>query len=151
MHYVSTIEAERIRNQVSLSALKGLIIKLGGLREGRKAIILISEGFTNVLPAQVNDPIATCNGGMCGNAPRPRPDPIGGQNPAVQSRMDSQEFFLQTEMLSDIKLVFDLANRYNTAIYTVDPRGLAPFEFDLSTQGRPRSASPKTRPCSTAR
>ncbi len=135
VHYVSTIEAERIRNQVSLSALKGLIIRLGGLREGRKAIILISEGFTNVLPAQVNDPIATCNGGMCGNAPRPRPDPIGGQNPAVQSRMDSQEFFLQSEMLSDIKLVFDLANRYNTAIYTVDPRGLAPFEFDLSTAG----------------
>ena len=135
VHYVSTIEAERIRNQVSLSALKGLIIKLGGLREGRKAIILISEGFTNVLPAQVNDPIATCNGGMCGNAPRPGPDPIGAQNSPMQSRIDSQEFFLQTEMLSDIKLVYDLANRYNTAIYTLDPRGLAPFEFDLSTQG----------------
>ena len=63
VHYVSTIEAERIRNQVTLSALKGLIITLGGLREGRKAIVLISEGFTNSLPAQVNDQIATCNGG----------------------------------------------------------------------------------------
>ena len=63
VHYVSTIEAERIRNQVTLSALKGLITRLGGLREGRKAILLISEGFTNSLPAQVQDPIATCNGG----------------------------------------------------------------------------------------
>ena len=62
VHYVSTIEAERIRNQVTLTAIKGLIIKLGGLREGRKAIVLVSEGFTNVLPAQVNDQIATCNG-----------------------------------------------------------------------------------------
>ena len=35
VHYVSTIEAERIRNQVTLTAIKGLIIKLGGL--GRKA------------------------------------------------------------------------------------------------------------------
>ena len=77
VHYVSTIEAERIRNQVTLTALKGLIIKLGGLREGRKAIVLISEGFTNALPAQVNDQVATCNGGACGNQPRPRPDPIG--------------------------------------------------------------------------
>ena len=62
VHYVSTIEAERIRNQVTLTALKGLIIKLGGLREGRKAIVLISEGFTNSLPAQMNDQVATCNG-----------------------------------------------------------------------------------------
>src|SRR5688500_15802117 len=59
VHYVSTMEAERIRNEVTLSALKGLIIRLGGLREGRKAILLISEGFTNALPAQVQDPIAS--------------------------------------------------------------------------------------------
>ena len=134
VHYVSTIEAERIRNQVTLSALKGLIIKLGGMREGRKAIVLISEGFTNSLPAQVNDPIATCNGAPCGNAPRPRPDPIN-MDPMLKSRIESQEFFQQSEMLSDIKSVYDLANRYNTTIYAVDPRGLAPFEYDLSTQG----------------
>jgi hypothetical protein len=35
-------------------------------------------------------------------------------------------------MLSDIRLVYEIANRYNTTIYTVDPRGLTPFEFDLS-------------------
>src|SRR5262245_27718435 len=58
VHYVSTIEAERIRNQVTLSAIKGLITRLGGLREGRKAIVLISEGYTNTLPAQVVDRIA---------------------------------------------------------------------------------------------
>jgi VWFA-related protein len=134
VHYVSTIEAERIRNQVTLTALKGLIIKLGGLREGRKAIVLVSEGFTNALPAQVNDQIATCNGGLCGNQPRPRPDGIG--DPALQGRLDSQEFFLQTDLLSDLRMVYELANRYNTAIYAVDPRGLAPFEFDLSTAGQ---------------
>ena len=33
---------EQIRNQVSLSALKGLIIHMGGLKEGRKALILVS-------------------------------------------------------------------------------------------------------------
>ncbi len=38
--------------------------------------------------------------------------------------------------MSDIKMVTDLANRYNTAIYSLDPRGLAPFEFDLSTAGQ---------------
>ena len=136
VHYVSTIEAERIRNQVTLTAIKGLIIKLGGLGERRKAIVLVSEGFTNVLPVQVNDQIATCNGGACGNQPRPRTDPIGGANSPAQQRMESQEFFLQAEMMSDIKMVTDLANRYNCAIYSLDPRGLAPFEFDLSTAGQ---------------
>lgn len=136
VHYVSTIEAERIRNQVTLTALKGLIVRLGGLREGRKAIILISEGFTNSLPVQMNDQFATCNGAPCGNQPRSRPDPIGGGNSPMQQRMDTQDFFLQTDLLSDIRMVFELANRYNTAIYPVDPRGLAPFEFDLSTQGQ---------------
>ncbi len=135
VHYVSSIEAERIRNEVTLTALKGLIIRLGGLREGRKSIILITEGFTNSLPAQVNDQIATCNGGACGNQPRARPDPIG-QDPALQSRLDSQEFFLQTDLLGDIRRVTELANRYNVAIYAVDPRGLAAFEFDLSTAGQ---------------
>jgi VWFA-related protein len=36
---------ERIRNQVSLSALQGLAERLGNLREGRKSVLLISEGF----------------------------------------------------------------------------------------------------------
>jgi VWFA-related protein len=136
VHYVPTIEAERIRNQVTLTALKGLIIRLGGLREGRKAIILISEGFTNTLPVQMNDQVATCNGGGCGNQPRPRPDAIGGGNSPMQQRLDAQDFFLQTDLLSDLRMVYELANRYNVAIYPVDPRGLAPFEFDLSTAGQ---------------
>src|SRR5688572_22157604 len=108
VHYVSTIEAERIRNQVTLTALKGLIIKLGGYKEGRKAIVLISEGFTNSLPVQMNDQIATCNGAACGNQPRPRPDQVGNQNSALQQRMDTQDFFLQTDLLSDIRMVYEL-------------------------------------------
>jgi VWFA-related protein len=134
VHYVSTIEAERIRNDVTLTALKALIVRLGGLTERRKAIILISEGYTNTLPPQMIDQVATCNGGLCGNQPRPRPDPIA-PGPA-QSRMESQEFFLQTDLLSDLRRVYEMANRYNTAIYAVDPRGLTPFETDLSTAGQ---------------
>jgi VWFA-related protein len=41
VHYVSTIEAERIRNDVTLTALKALIVRLGGMTERRKAIIII--------------------------------------------------------------------------------------------------------------
>jgi VWFA-related protein len=134
VNYVSTMEAERIRNQVVMSALKGLIIKLGGLRDGRKSLILISEGFTNSMPSQAQDPIAAQP-----NAPGPggvggpirAPDPMPGTDP-LESRKESMDFFAKSDLLSDISWVTQTANRYNTTIYTVDPRGLATFEFDLS-------------------
>ncbi len=59
--------------------------------------------------------------------------------------MDAMEFFAQTDLLSDIRSVYELANRYNTAIYAVDPRGLAPFEFDLSTAGQANVSLTKDR------
>ena len=122
VNYVSTIEAERIRNDVSLSALKALIVHLGGLREGRKAILLVSEGYTNTMPAQAQDAIAAQPSG----GPR-APDPL------VQStREQSTQYFQQAEMLGDIKRLYEMANRYNTTIYAIDPRGLANFEYDLS-------------------
>ena len=124
VNFVSTMDAERIRNQVTLSALKGLIVRLGGLREGRKSLILISEGFTNMLPPQAQDPIADTPG----SGGPSRPDPVGGTSPNQQSR----DYFMKTEMFSDIQWVYEMANKYNTTIYTVDPRGLATFEFDLS-------------------
>ena len=123
VYYVSTMEAERIRNQVTLSAIKALIVHLGGLREGRKSVIVVTEGYTNSMPAQAQDAIAA--------EPNPggrAPDPIGGVSP----RQQSQEFFLQADMLSDLRLVYEMANRYNTSLYMVDPRGLATFEYDLS-------------------
>ena len=44
---------EQIRDQVSFSALEGLITHLGGFKEGRKTLILVTEGFTGILR---NDP-----------------------------------------------------------------------------------------------
>jgi VWFA-related protein len=123
VNYVSTMEAERIRNQVSLSAIKAMIVHMGGLKEGRKSLILITEGWTNSLPSQVQDQIASQP--QAGSRP---PDPVTGKS----SREQSQDYFDQAEMLGDIRLVYEMANRYNTMIYAVDPRGLAVFEFDLS-------------------
>ena len=36
------------------------------------------------------------------------------------------------DMMSDLTLIFAEANRNNTSIYAVDPRGLAPFEYDIN-------------------
>jgi VWFA-related protein len=115
---------EQIRNQVSLSALKGLVTHLGGLREGRKSVILVSEGYTNVLPPQLRDPIAS----MPGYGNPNRNDPMATDTGAAASA----NFFSSIDILSDLRNVYDAANRANTAIYSLDPRGLATNEFDLS-------------------
>ncbi len=43
-----------------------------------------------------------------------------------------ERFFSQAEMLSDLKDVYDLANKNNVSIYALDPRGLAVFEHDVN-------------------
>src|SRR5574338_294503 len=123
--YYPAETVERIRNQVTLSALRGLVTHLGGLREGRKAVILVSEGFSNTLPAQLADPVAAMPG--IGNPYHGRPSPT--DDTAGQT---TREFFAQTDLMTELRDVYAAANRSNTAIYTLDPRGLAPFEFDIN-------------------
>ena len=122
--YYPTSIVERIRNQVSLSALKALIMHLGGLREGRKALLLLSEGYTHYLPPQLRNRDA--EQGSFGN--RSRLDAFAGDNELERSL----QFMATADMMESLQQVFDVANRNNTAIYAVDPRGLGVFEFDIS-------------------
>ncbi len=114
---------ERVRRQVSLSALTGLSVKLGALREGRKAIVLVSEGYLAMLPPQLRGPIATMPG--LGNPNRG--NPLAGEN----MQEDRARFMAEIDVQSELQRVFEEANRSNTAIYAVDPRGLSTGEFDI--------------------
>jgi VWFA-related protein len=115
---------ERIRNQVSLSALESLATHMGGLKEGRKSLILVSEGYTNMLPPQMRDPVAGIQG--LGNPNQFNPQ--AGQNDPLEDRAST---LANWDMESDLREVYTVANRYNVAIYSVDPRGLANFEFGI--------------------
>ena len=125
--YYPTEVVERVRNQVSLSALKALVTGLGTKREGRKSVILISEGYSNYLPPQLRDPSAAQPG--VGNPARGTL--AGERTPDERNAEQRAQFFSYTELLSDLREVFTAANRANCAIYALDPRGLAAFEFDI--------------------
>ena len=113
---------EYIRTQVTLSALRALSIHLGTQREGRKTVLFVSEGMTYNIPSAIQNPNDP-------NAPfAPPVDPTRGGGYS----QSSAEFFKETEMVGDLKYIFDAANRANTSIYTLDPRGMAPFAFDIS-------------------
>ncbi|MBE3132077.1 MAG: VWA domain-containing protein [Acidobacteria bacterium] len=123
MYPVETVE--RIRNQVTLSALEGLVIHLGSMREGRKAVILVSEGFSNYIPPQLRDPVAAFPG--LGNPNRNRP--LAGEGDPNEERA---QFLGSADLNNELRDVYDAANKNNTAIYALDPRGLAPFEYDIN-------------------
>ena len=118
-----TETVERIRNKVSLSALKGLIIHMGTLKQGRKSLIVVSEGFTYMVPPQMRSPNSQMPAiaGVTG----------GAADPVTESRAN---FSATIDMQQDLRDIYDEANRNNVSLYPVDPRGLAVFEFDLASR-----------------
>jgi VWFA-related protein len=120
-----TETVEKIRNDVIVGALRGLAVRLGSLREGRKSIIYVSEGLTISLPPQMRR----------ADASMPQPITPTDNSPVAQGREMTAEWFSQSDVYSRMRDVFDAANRNNAAIYSLDPRGLAPFEYDINDGG----------------
>jgi len=120
----STEIVERIRNQVSLSAIKALIIRMGSLKEGRKALILVTEGYSNYVPPQLRS--------MTAGTPDPNNpaynNPLADTGSLNESRA---QFAASADLDFDLREVYSAANRYNVSLYPVDPRGLATGEFGI--------------------
>jgi VWFA-related protein len=116
---------EKIRNQVSLSALKALIVHMGSLKEGRKSLILVSEGYSNLLPPQMRSADAQMPG--LGN-------PQAGNSQAGVNDINEERlaWTASLDLESDLREIYGTANRNNVSIYAVDPRGLPGFEFDIN-------------------
>jgi VWFA-related protein len=125
--YYPVAQVEQIRNDLSMGALKAAAVRMGGMREGRKSILFVSEGFTSSVPAQLNDPVAALPG--YGNPYRGSP----GTDPAMTQRQQAGEFFDEVDLDTRLKEVYDTVNRNNTSIYAVDPRGLAVFEYGIES------------------
>lgn len=120
---------EKIRNQVSLSALRGLMTRLGGMREGRKTVIVVSEGYTDFVPPQLRGNNA--QSGMVGRGTTAMTgdssvDPMGAM------ALDRERFFGDMDIRMLMRDVTTDANRNNVSLYMLDPRGLAGFEFDIN-------------------
>ncbi len=103
---------ERLRNDLTMTALENACRFLATLRDGRKTLLFVSEGLSGSLPAGV--------------------DTRGPGRPAGLPPSPSQQFFNSTELLTSLRQIFIAAARSNTSIYTLDPRGLAGSEFDIA-------------------
>jgi VWFA-related protein len=118
-----TDQVEEIRNEVTLDALRGAAVKLGGMRDGRKSIVFVSEGFISTLPPQLSSPVAALPGFVNQSQP--------GQDAPNDPRSQAQQFFNSVDLTNRLREVYDTLNRNNTSMYAVDPRGLAATEYGI--------------------
>jgi VWFA-related protein len=126
---------ERRREQKTLRALDELIEYLGTLRDERKFVVLLSEGW--VLFRQ-NDSLAA----ILEPDSIPSPPPVGPGNGRVSRGTVKPEAYdrgfasceRERSMLAfldhavEIRQLAQRANRANVTFYPVDPRGLAAFD-----------------------
>src|SRR6266542_2439942 len=97
--YYPTEIVEKVRNQVSLSALKALIVHMGSLKEGRKALIVVSEGYSNLPPPQMRNADSTMPG--LGN-----PNAFNPGTGANDPNEDRYQFFSNLDLDTDLREVY---------------------------------------------
>ena len=138
---------ERRREQKTLRALDDLIAHLGTLRDERKFVVLLSEGW--VLFRQNERPGRGPRAGLdavaaAASAPSTARSPGGtatmnayDRGFASCERERSMLAFVDHSL--ELRQLAQRANRANVTFYVVDPRGLAPFDDSI---GPMRPATP---------
>jgi VWFA-related protein len=143
---------DRRRERTTLDALRDLVRYLGSLREERKAILAISDGWLLYRPDSTITELRVV--GRDGQRePVPGNEPIGvGANgklgvgagrdrdgaPVSQTICDKDRMFLASIDNDDyFRQLLDVANRNNASFYPIDPRGLAAFDSDLGPDPPP--------------
>ncbi len=120
----TTVEmSSRRHERMVLSALRGLVEHLQGVREERKAILLVTEGWLLYTPSPVggNNPTAPPRIGIDRGKPT-----IGDPRdaaPREECERDRQ-ILSQIDDERELRELLQVANRANATFYPVDPSGL---------------------------
>jgi len=128
----------RHREQLTFDALEDLVLSVRTLREERKAVLAITDGWLIYRPnSSLNRPLK--NSSPPGNPPigvDPRTGRLSTQSPDSEQYPDAarRKCEIDRQTLSNIddetrlRTIIEEANRSNTAFYPVDPRGLTVFD-----------------------
>jgi VWFA-related protein len=129
---------DRRHEKRTLDALHDLVVHLGGLREERKAVLAISEGWLLYGPNLSLMP--QVEGGRVPQGPPVVVEPRGGKlttkdsstSVAPSNRCTADRMNLaQIDDETDFRWLLDRANSSNVSFYPVDPRGLAVFDTPI--------------------
>jgi len=136
----------RRRERIVLDSLQDLIRHMGAIREGRTAVITVTDGWVLFRPDQTltkrrTDPLGRFVDPIPG-----MPPPVGvGPGGTLTSRLPSDgKISDRTECEKDqmdlamadnerrFRDLFGEANRANVSFYPIDPRGLAGFDSSMA-------------------
>jgi VWFA-related protein len=133
----------------TLRALEDTVSRLGELREGRKAVLLVSEGWPMYRPdqklARALPPISQQG---CPPAPPATPGIYVGpggklqsgadpRNPQYMDKAPCDAARLRLALVdneSDYRRLLDRTNRETVSFYPIDPRGLAVFDTPIDAK-----------------
>jgi len=143
---------DRRHEKRAMDALRDLVAFLGGIREERKAILAITNGWLLYRPnMQLARPL-NCHGVPSG--PTIGVDPRGGKlttkDPPTIGNAPTQKCdvdrvnLAQIDNANDFRTLLDEANRANASFYPVDPRGLVVFDTPIVRNDVPGVAPPMT-------
>ncbi len=122
---------DRRHETLTLDALKDLVIFVGGIREERKAIFFLSDGW---VPTRADPALANWSDGMPPGMKKPSVGPDGRlraggtefeQGGSNRRMCDQKRIKLAGEdHQAEFQRLLDLANRHNATFYSVDLGGL---------------------------
>jgi VWFA-related protein len=142
----------RRRERMVLDSLRDLVRYLGTVREERKAILTVTQGWVLFKPDSSMTQLRVMD--QFGNTePIPGNEPIGvdphgklrvggentrDSNPASQTICDKDRMYLSSIDNDEyFRRILEVANRNNASFYPIDPRGLAAFDAPLGPDAPP--------------
>jgi VWFA-related protein len=144
---------DRRHEKLVLDALEDLVGYLHGVREERKAILAISDGWLLFHPNEALARPLKCQGVPTGPTVTVDPrsgrlttkDPANGSAPTNKCDADRMQL-AQLDNDRQFRELLDAANRANASFYPVDPRGLAVFDTPIMRMDVPGAPPPMLPP-----
>lgn len=135
---------ERRREKITLEALDDLVGSLRGIREERKAVITVTDGWrlfrpNSALANSGSDRAPSLPGIGVGPTGRLTSDVGAARNGDVRSKCEMDRMMLSNiDNESEFRALLNKANRANVTFYPVDSRGLPVFDNSIEGPiGRP--------------
>lgn len=137
---------DRRRERLVLDSLQDLIRHMGAIREGRTAVITVSDGWRLFQPDPTMTVLRTDSGGRQADPIPGGPPPVGvGPEGGLTTRVNNGGFApsdrtecekdrAELAMVDHERIFRDLfgeANRNNVSFYPIDPRGLPAFDTPI--------------------
>jgi VWFA-related protein len=141
---------DRRHERRTIDALQDLVRYLRGVREERKAVLAVSNGWLLYRPDQTLARPLNCHGVPTGAPPigvDPRTSRLGARDPSTAAapfttcELDRLRL-AEVDDDREFRDILDEANRANVSFYPIDPRGLAAFDTDIVRQDVPGPLPP---------